>query len=121
VKQGDPYAHQIKRTYELVVERGAFGLPHHLCFQSKVGPQRWLEPSLTATIEELGRQRVTHTIVVPIAFVSDHLETLSEIAIEAKHQATQLGVKYFAVTAPLLTSEPFIRCLGELVLEQLHT
>lgn len=121
VRQGDPYSHQIRRTYELVLEHGKFGLPHHLCFQSKVGPQRWLEPSLVSTIDRLGEQKVTHIIVNPIAFVSDHLETLSEIGIEARHQASSRGVKYFDVTAPLLTSRSFIECLGRLVLDKVHS
>lgn len=116
VREGDPYSKQIRRTYELVVERGNFGLPHHLCFQSKVGPQKWLEPSLTDTIESLGKQGVSHVIVNPIAFVTDHIETLSEINIEARHEAQELGVTYFDMTAPLTTSDTFIECLAELVL-----
>lgn len=121
VRRGDPYSHQIRRTYELVLEQGKLGLPHHLCFQSKVGPQRWLEPSLVSTIDRLGELNVTHIIVNPIAFVSDHLETLSEIGLEARHQALSRGVKYFDVTAPLLTSGSFIECLGRLVLDRIHS
>lgn len=118
VRDGDPYSKQIRRTYELVVERGKFGLAHHLCFQSKVGPQKWLEPSLTDTIESLGAKGVTHLIVNPLAFVTDHIETLSEINIEARHQAKDCGITYFDMTAPLTTSELFIQCLGELVLDK---
>ncbi|MCB0834545.1 MAG: ferrochelatase, partial [Bacteroidetes bacterium] len=87
VHNGDPYSHQIRKTYDLVVQGGNFGLPHTLCFQSKVGPQKWLEPSLTGTIEELARQKVSHVVVIPIAFVTDHIETLSEINIEVKAEA----------------------------------
>ena len=116
VREGDPYSNQIRRTYELVVEKGNFGLPHHLCFQSKVGPQKWLEPSLTDTISSLGSQGATHVIVNPIAFVTDHIETLSEINIEAREQARHVGITYFDVTAALTTSETFVACLGELVL-----
>jgi ferrochelatase len=119
VREGDPYSNQIRRTYELVVEQGNFGLPHHLCFQSKVGPQKWLEPSLTQTIKSLGAQKVTHMIVNPIAFVTDHIETLSEINIEARHEAQECGITYFDMTAPLTTSPLFIECLGDLVLNKL--
>lgn len=84
VRAGDPYQSQIVRTYNAVLKAGNFGLPHHLCYQSKVGPEKWLEPSLDDTIERLAAERVTHMIVVPIAFVSDHSETLWEINIEAK-------------------------------------
>ena len=119
VKDGDPYSIHIQKTYERVIHTGNFGLPHHLCFQSKVGPQRWLEPSLTQTIESLAAQRVSHIIVVPIAFVSDHVETLSEIGIEARDEAHRLGVKYFDVMPALVASEKFISCLTDLVIQQL--
>jgi ferrochelatase len=118
VRDGDPYSHQIRRTYELVIDRGNFGLSHHLCFQSKVGPQKWLEPSLTDTIEKLGNTGVTHVIVNPIAFVTDHIETLSEINIEARHEALSHGIAHFDMTAPLTTSQTFIECLADLVLNE---
>jgi ferrochelatase len=120
VKQGDPYSHQIRKTYELVVQSGNFGLPHHLCFQSKVGPQKWLEPSLTQTIEMLASKKVSHVLVVPIAFVTDHIETLSEINMEAREKAEHLGIKYFDMMPALIANEKFIACLTDLVLKQLN-
>ncbi len=119
VRDGDPYSHHIRKTYELVVERGQFGLPHMLCFQSKVGPQKWLTPSLTGTIERLGHEGATHLLVVPIAFVTDHIETLSEINIEARDEALKLGVKYYDMMPALLTEELFIECLSDLVEKKL--
>jgi protoporphyrin/coproporphyrin ferrochelatase len=119
VKDGDPYSMHMQKTYEAVIAAGNFGLPHHLCFQSKVGPQRWLEPSLTQTIESLAGQKVSHMIVVPIAFVTEHIETLSEIGIEAREEAQHLGVKYFDVMPALIDSPKFISCLTELVIQQL--
>lgn len=119
VRDGDPYSHHIRATYERVVERGQFGLPHLLCFQSKVGPQKWLTPSLTGTIERLGHEGATHLLVVPIAFVTDHIETLSEINIEAREEALKLGVKYYDMMPALLTEELFIRCLSDLVVQQI--
>lgn len=118
VNKGDPYSRQIETTYRLVVERGNFGIPHHLCFQSKVGPQKWLEPSLTFTIEQLARQKVSSMLVVPISFVTEHIETLSEINIEARRLAEGLGVKYFAMMPALIDNEEFIACLTDLVLKQ---
>jgi len=120
VRDGDPYSHQIRRTYELVIERGGFDLPHHLCFQSKVGPQKWLEPSLVDTIKRLGAEGVTHVVINPIAFVSDHIETLSEINIEAREEAKHYGITTFEMTSPLLTRDLFIRCLGDLVIRRLE-
>jgi ferrochelatase len=115
VREGDPYSHQIRRTYGLVVERGGWGLPHHLCFQSKVGPQKWLEPSLTKTIDDLANEGARHLLVVPIAFVSEHIETLSEINIEARRQAHALGIKRFEMMPALIDHPKFISCLTELV------
>jgi ferrochelatase len=121
VRDGDPYSHHIRKTYELVVERGQFGLPHTLCFQSKVGPQQWLKPSLVETIERLGHEGKTHLLVIPIAFVTDHIETLSEINIEARAEAMKLGVKYYDMMPALLTEESFIGCLSDLVEKQIHS
>jgi ferrochelatase len=120
VKQGDPYSHHIRKSYELVVKSGNFGLPHHLCFQSKVGPQRWLQPSLAQTIEMLASKKVSHVLVVPIAFVTDHIETLSEINMEAREEAGHLGIKYFDMMPALIANEKFIACLTDLVLKQLN-
>jgi protoporphyrin/coproporphyrin ferrochelatase len=119
VKGGDPYQSHIVRTYEAVVREGNFGLPHHLCYQSKVGPQRWLEPSLDATIGRLARERVTHLIVIPIAFVSDHSETLWEINIEAKQEAKRLGIGYFDMSPALHTAPGFIAALRDLTMRAL--
>jgi len=84
-----------------------------------VGPQRWLEPSLTQTIKSLAEQKVSHMIIVPIAFVTEHIETLSEIGIEAREKAEHLGVTYFDVMPALIDSPKFISCLTDLVIQQL--
>jgi ferrochelatase len=115
VREGDPYSTHIRKTYLLVVNRNSFGRRHHLCFQSKVGPQRWLEPSLTGMLGALAREGVSHVIVNPIAFVSDHIETLSEINIEAREEAHRLGITSFAMTAALLDHPKFIACLADCV------
>ncbi len=115
VREGDPYSTHIRKTYELVVSRGNFGRRHHLCFQSKVGPQRWLEPSLSGMLAMLARDGVSHVIIIPIAFVSDHIETLSEINIEAREEAHRLGITSFAMTAALLDHPKFIACLADCV------
>ena len=120
VKGGDPYSHQIRKTYEAVVKEGNFGLAHHLCFQSKVGPQKWLEPSLDGTIEKLAAEKASHIIVIPIAFVSDHIETLSEINMEGKEEAKHLGIQYFDMMPALHTNPLFIQGLADLVLKKVN-
>jgi ferrochelatase len=115
VKAGDPYSSHIKKTVEMVVARGDFRQPHSLCYQSKVGPQKWLTPSTPDTIEKLAAAGVKNMLAVPIAFASDHLETLFEVGIEFKHLARAKGVEQFEVTEGLNYSEKFIDALAQLV------
>jgi len=119
VRAGDPYQQQVIRTYAAVLKAGNFELPHTLCYQSKVGPQKWLEPSLSGTVRSLASDKITHLIVVPLAFVSDHSETLWESNIETRREAQQLGVRYFDMSPALNTNPAFIRALRRLVLAQL--
>ncbi len=116
VRKGDPYRDQIEETVRLVVERGAWKSPHHLCYQSKVGPAKWLGPSLPETIERLAHGGRRHLLVVPIAFVTEHIETLHEINIEARAEAVRLGIARFEMMPALNDHPDFIRCLAELVL-----
>ncbi len=115
VRAGDPYQSQIVKTYNAVVRAGNFGLTHHLCYQSKVGPQKWLEPSLVDTIDRLAADGVSHMVVIPIAFVSDHSETLVEINMEARHQARERGVRHFDMSPALNASPPYIEALADVV------
>src|SRR5208282_663215 len=90
VEKGDPYPQHIEATVRLICEMGAWRNPHTLCFQSKVGPQKWLQPSLTATVEKMAGEGVKRVLVVPISFLTEHIETLHEINIEAREQAESL-------------------------------
>ncbi len=118
VEKGDPYRQHIIRTYTAVTKTGQFGLPHHLCYQSKVGPQRWLEPSLIDTIGSLAAGGATHILVVPIAFVSDQSETLYEINMEARRHAKRHGILYFDMMPALHTAPEFIEALADLVIRR---
>ncbi|HEX2712682.1 MAG TPA: ferrochelatase [Candidatus Acidoferrales bacterium] len=116
VERGDPYPRQVEATVRLVLECGGWPNAHTLCFQSKVGRQKWLEPSLTETIERLAHAGAKHVLVVPIAFVTEHIETLHEINIEAREQAERLGVEQFEMMPALGDSPRFIATLADLVL-----
>ena len=94
---------------------GAYKNQHTLCFQSRVGPQKWLEPSLTQSIERLAREGVKRMMVVPVAFVTEHIETLFEINVEAREEAEKLGVEEFTMMPALNDSPLFIRALADLV------
>lgn len=119
VRQGDPYSGHIKRTVEAIVRQGAFTEAASLCYQSKVGPMKWLTPSTPDTIKELAAKGVKNMLVVPVAFASDHLETLYEVGIEFRHMATEAGVEQFEVTIGLNDSPIFIDALARLVFGKL--
>lgn len=115
-RRGDPYQHQIEETVRLVSQRYSPTLPHTLCYQSRLGPQRWLGPNLVSTLKGLGAGGAKAVLVVPIAFVSDHLETLSEINIEARQVALANGICHFEMTQGLNGSPTFICALRDVVL-----
>jgi ferrochelatase len=120
VESGDPYPKQIETTVELVRQSGAWSNPHVLCYQSRVGRQKWLEPSLTSTIGKLAGQGVKRMMVIPISFVTDHIETLHEINMEAREEAEKLGVEEFLMMPALNDSPKFIACLADLVLQAVN-
>lgn len=114
IDSGDPYLDHIQTTVRLTMER--FGnVSHHLSFQSRAGPVKWLEPSTEATIAELAAAGCTQLLMVPLSFVSDHIETLYEIDIQYKEEAAALGITDFRRTEALNSSPAFITCLAELV------
>ena len=116
VEKGDPYPQHIEATVRLICEMGAWLNPHTLCFQSKVGPQKWLQPPLIATLENLARNGVKRILVVPISFLTEHIETLHEINIEAREHAGSLGIHDFYMMPALNDSPLLIRALADLVL-----
>ena len=114
IDSGDPYLDQIRATVGLVMARFK-SISHHLAFQSRAGPVKWLEPSTGDTIRELARSGSKHLLMVPISFVSDHIETLHEIDIQYRDEALNLGIIDFRRVESLNTSPLFINCLADLV------
>ena len=110
-----PYQRQIERTVELVWQRGGWQARRHLCYQSKVGASKWLRPSMHETVARLGAEKRKRMLVVPISFVSDHVETLHEIDIEHREQARGLGIEDYRMAAGLNDSPRFIAALAGLV------
>ena len=115
IEKGDPYQRQIEETVELVMQRGGWENRHRLCYQSKVGASKWLQPSLHRTLRDLAAENIREVCVVPISFVSDHVETLGEIDHEARHEAAELGIERFEMTSGLNDSPGFISALADLV------
>jgi ferrochelatase len=121
VERGDPYPKQIEEAVRLTCEQGAkefSGWPrtHLICYQSRVGPAKWLQPALTGTLERLGHEGVKEMLVVPISFVTEHIETLHEINIEAREEARKWGIETFRMMPAVGDSPLFIDTLKDLVL-----
>jgi protoporphyrin/coproporphyrin ferrochelatase len=119
VAKGDPYERQIEDTVRLLMEHGGWPNGHRLCYQSKVGASKWLQPSLHRTLRDLATERVREVCIVPVAFVSDHVETLGEINHEGREEARRLGITHFEMSSGLNDSPKFICALGQLVLQAL--
>ncbi|HMK29303.1 MAG TPA: ferrochelatase [Terriglobales bacterium] len=117
IQKGDPYQRQIEETVALLMARGGWRNACRLCYQSKVGASKWLQPSLRSTLRQLGAAGVQDVCVVPISFVSDHVETLGEIDHEARQVAREVGIRQFEMTSGLNDSPTFIASLAELVAE----
>jgi ferrochelatase len=115
IENGDPYERQIEESVELLMQHGGWPNHYRLCYQSKVGASRWLQPSLHRTLHDLAAQRIREVCVVPISFVSDHVETLGEIDHTARAEARALGIERFEMTSGLNDSPTFIAALAELV------
>jgi ferrochelatase len=116
IEKGDPYQRQIEETVGLVMEQGGWSNDHRLCYQSKVGTSRWLEPSLHQTLRQVASEKRREVCIVPISFVSDHVETLGEIDHCAREEARLLGIQHFEMTRGLNDSPKFIQALAASVL-----
>lgn len=117
VAQGDPYPQQIRKTAFEVMRRLNLheGIHWSLCWQSAVGPVRWMNPTTDDTIKSLCESGTEALIVWPIAFVSDHIETLVEIDVEYSDMAKKLGCKSFERIQNLNTDSDFIELLKSFV------
>ena len=121
IHRGDSYPQEIGATVQAVMTELGFPLPYLLSYQSEVGPVAWLGPSTERVIKELGAKGRKHLLVVPIAFTSDHIETLSELDLEYGHLAHQVGITHF-VRAPALNDRPvFLDALANIVAEHLRS
>jgi ferrochelatase len=111
IEEGDPYVDQIRRTISALEK--LTGLKGHLCYQSRSGPVKWLEPGTDILMNELAEKGFRNLLVLPISFVSDHVETLYEIDMLYAGKMAKKGVK--VVRTPSLNVRPlFIKALSDL-------
>ena len=113
---GDPYQSEIEECTELIMKTLGRQNDRSLAYQSKVGPIEWLKPYTEDAIVELAAKGVTELVVVPISFVSEHIETLEEIDIEYREIAEEAGIHTFNRVPALDTNPIFIQTLVDLVL-----
>ena len=114
IDTGDPYLAHIQGTVRLVVARLG-KVNHFLAFQSRAGPVKWLEPSTEAMLKERAEAGCKEMLMVPLSFVSDHIETLYEVDIQYGEEAAALGITTFRRSPSLNSSPLFIECLAALV------
>ncbi|MBE8966083.1 ferrochelatase [Nostocales cyanobacterium LEGE 12452] len=116
---GDPYQMEIEECTALIMQTLNRPNAHTLAYQSRVGPVEWLQPYTEDALKELGAQGVKDLVVVPISFVSEHIETLQEIDIEYREVAEESGIHNFRRVPAPNTHPVFINALAELVIDAL--
>jgi ferrochelatase len=116
---GDPYQQEIEECTDLIMQTLNRPNPHTLAYQSRVGPVEWLKPYTEDALKELGVKGVKDLIVVPISFVSEHIETLQEIDIEYREIAEEAGIHNFGRVPAPNTNPVFIKALSDLIIDAL--
>jgi ferrochelatase len=117
-REGDPYEREIEASARAIHERAGGKSPWTLAYQSKLGPVEWLGPQTLDVIGELGRKGEQQVLAVPIAFVTDHVETLYEIDQLFGEAAKKAGIAHFRRTPGLNSRPTFLRALEDLILSQ---
>lgn len=117
IEAGDPYQVQVEQTCAVLMKKlENEKLEHVVCYQSRVGPLEWIGPSTENEIERAAQDQ-KNIIMVPVAFVSEHSETLVELDIEYKKLAISLGIKDYIRISTVQDRDSFIRGLSDLTLE----
>lgn len=117
-EEGDPYKNEVEQTVQGVLKSAGWKGSWSLAWQSRLGPVKWLEPSTHAEIERLGKDGVRRLLIVPIAFVTDHIETLNEIDFQFRDDAKAAGIREFRRTPGLNNYPTFLNGLADLALQQ---
>ena len=117
IKKGDPYQWQVEETVKkIMLKLESKNLDHVISYQSRVGPMKWIGPSTDIEIIKCSKEK-KGVVIVPVAFVSEHSETLVELDIEYKKLANKNGCSFYKRVPALGSDENFIKGLSELVLQ----
>jgi len=119
IDRGDPYLKQVMATVEGVMQRVG-ERPWYVGFQSRSGPVKWMEPETTAVMTRLAAEGQDSLLVVPVSFVSDHIETLHEIDIEYLEFAESKGFRHYVRAPSLNDGGDFLDALADLVKQNLE-
>ncbi|NEQ29847.1 MAG: ferrochelatase [Leptolyngbya sp. SIO4C5] len=119
-ESGDPYQREIEHCTELIMQALNRPNDYTLAYQSRVGPVEWLQPYTEDAIADLAERDINSLVVVPISFVSEHIETLQEIDIEYREIAEAAGIENFRRVPALNTHAGFIDDLANLTVEALE-
>ena len=114
IERGDPYVDHVKRSMTAALTKLQHPGPTHLAYQSRLGPQKWLQPSTDLLIEGLGKSGARAVCVVPVAFVTEHVETLNEIDIQYREIAKEAHIPEFQRACAVKCHPAYIRCLADL-------
>jgi ferrochelatase len=119
IDEGDPYVDDIETTRQGILDRLHLTARQMLAYQSRTGPVKWIGPGTEETLEQLGLEGVTDVLVVPLSFVSDHIETLYEVDMLFADAAREAGIVHYRRTEALNTSPLFVDALAGLVEDHL--
>lgn len=117
IRRGDPYLDDVRITTAAVTRRLGLGARARLCFQSRVGPQRWLGPSTEEALDDVADAGNTAVVVCPVAFTGEHIETLQEIDILYRARAEARGIRHFARARAVGCHPGFVAALADLALD----
>jgi protoporphyrin/coproporphyrin ferrochelatase len=120
IKEGDPYQSQIELSVSKIMARLGDRFKHIICYQSRVGPLKWIGPPTDKIIEETVKAGKS-PIIVPIAFVSEHIETLVELDIEYRHMADEMGVKDYRRVPAVRADSQFIEALRSEIMSAMNS
>jgi len=118
VNRGDPYVLEVSATVAAVMDRLGHTNPYRLVWQSQVGPSAWIGPQTSDALKGLARLGKKRVVLVPIAFTSDHIETLYELDLEYGEEAHELGMEVHRAES-LNGSPVFVRALADIVTQHL--